>query len=119
MNNLNAPFFETLWTSLPLPGVVIDENDKIFEANTAMETFLNVSARSLKGRPVWDMIHVDAPLDAAVTRIRRDHAPLFVNNVDVGSGERAPMQCNVQFSNLIERPGYILLLMRHGRNAGP
>ena len=112
MNNLNAPFFETLWTSLPLPGVVIDENDKIFEANTAMETFLNVSARSLKGRPVWDMIHVDAPLDAAVTRIRRDHAPLFVNNVDVGSGERAPMQCNVQFSSLIERPGYILLLMR-------
>jgi two-component system nitrogen regulation sensor histidine kinase GlnL len=112
MSERNEPFFETLWTSLPLPGVVIDPDNMIFEVNTAMETFLNLSARSLMGRPVWDMIHVDAPLDEAVTRIRRDNAPLFVNNVDVGSGERAPVQANIQFSSLVDRPGYILILMK-------
>jgi len=84
-----------------------------------METFLNLSARALKGRPVWDMIHVDAPLDEAVTRIRRDNAPLFVNNVDVGSGERAPVQSNIQFSSLVDRPVGRQIRDWHGRDAGP
>jgi two-component system nitrogen regulation sensor histidine kinase GlnL len=109
---MNEPFFDTLWTSLPLPGLVIDPDNLICQANTAMETFLNLSARSMIGAPVWDKLHVNAPLDEAVTRIRRDDAPLFVNNVDVGSGERAPTQCNIQFSALVNRPGHILVLMK-------
>lgn len=106
------PFFETLWTSLPLPALIIDPNNQIFDANTAMETFLNLSARSIRGEPVWDKVHVNAPLDEAVNRIRRDDAPLYVNNVDVSSGERPPVQCNVQFSTLVKRPGYILLMLK-------
>ena len=109
---MSAEFFDTLWTSIPLPALVIDEGNLICEANTAAETFLNLSRRSMVGAPVWDKLHVNAPLDDAVTRIRRDNAPLFVNNVDVGSGERPPVQCNIQFSTLVDRPGYILILMR-------
>ncbi len=112
MTKLNEPFFDTLWSSLPLPGLVIDPDNRIAEVNTAMETFLNLSARSMQGAPVWDKLHVNAPLDEAVTRIRRDHAPLFVNYVDVGSGERPPTQCNIQFSTLIDRPGFILVLLK-------
>jgi two-component system nitrogen regulation sensor histidine kinase GlnL len=41
---------------------------------------------------------IDAPLEDAFTRARDNRAPLFVNDVDVGSGERAPMQCNIQFA---------------------
>lgn len=112
MNKQNEHFFDTLWTSLPLPALVIDPENKIAEANTAMETFLNMSARLMRGAPVWDKLHVNAPLDDAVMRIRREDAPLFVNNVDVGSGERPPVQCNLQFSSLLNRPGYILVLMK-------
>ena len=112
MNKPNEHFFDTLWTSLPVPALVIDPENKIAEANTAMETFLNLSARSMRGAPVWDKLHVNAPLDDAVMRIRREDAPLFVNNVDVGSGERPPEQCNLQFSGLVNRPGYILVLMK-------
>ena len=108
----NEPFFETLWTSIPLPALVIDEDNIITEVNTAMETFLNLSTRSMTGAPVWDKLHVNAPLDEAVTRIRRDDAPLFVNNVDVGSGERPPVQCNIQFSTLVNRAGYILIMLK-------
>ena len=105
-------FFETLWGSLPLPGLVIDGDNQITQVNTAMETFLNLSSRAMIGRPVWDKLHVNAPLDNAITRIRRDDAPLFVNNVDVGSGERPPVQCNIQFSTIIDRPGYVLMLLK-------
>ncbi|WP_298291524.1 ATP-binding protein [uncultured Litoreibacter sp.] len=109
---MSEVFFDTLWTSLPLPALVIDGDNMITQVNTAMETFLNLSARSMLAAPVWDKLHVNAPLDDAVTRIRRDDAPLFVNNVDVGSGERPPVQCNIQFSTLVDRPGFILILMK-------
>ncbi|MEM7473176.1 MAG: ATP-binding protein [Pseudomonadota bacterium] len=109
---MNEGFFETLWGSLPLPGLVVDDTNTVTQVNTAMETFLNVSSRSMIGSPVWDRLHVNAPLDEAITRIRRDDAPLFVNNVDVGSGERPPVQCNIQFSTIIDRPGYVLVLLK-------
>ncbi len=108
---MTAPFFETLWTSLPIPALVIDSDNSIAEVNIAGETFLNASAKSLRGAPVWDKLHVNAPLDEAVTRVRRNDASLFVNTVDVGTGEKPPMLCNVQMTTLVDRPGYILILL--------
>jgi two-component system nitrogen regulation sensor histidine kinase GlnL len=43
---------------------------------------------------------VDAPLEEAYARARTQQSSLFVNDVDVGSGERAPLQCNIQFAYL-------------------
>lgn len=91
-----------LWTSLPLPAFVIDAGDRIERANPAAETFLNVSARSLRGAPIWDIVMVDAPLEQAFARLRRSQAPLHINDVDVGGGERAPVQCNILIAPLGE-----------------
>jgi two-component system nitrogen regulation sensor histidine kinase GlnL len=102
---------DTLWQSMPVPGLIIDADDKIAEVNVAAEVFLNTSAKQLKGAPIWDRLHVDAALDDAIIRVRRSNADLFVNTVDVGSGERAPTQCNVQIAPLVERAGYILILL--------
>ncbi len=93
-----APDGETLWASLPLPAFVLDATDRIERVNPAAETFLNASARSLRGAPVWDIVMVDAPLEQAFARIRAAHAPLTINDVDVGGGERPPMQCNLQIA---------------------
>ncbi|SFR49439.1 two-component system sensor histidine kinase NtrB [Litoreibacter janthinus] len=108
---MTASFFDTLWTSLPVPALVIDGQNKIAEINPSGEIFMNASAKSLRGAPVWDKLHVNAPLDEAVTRVRRDSSALFVNTVDVGSGEKPPVQCNVQLTTMVDRPGYILILM--------
>ena len=43
---------------------------------------------------------IDAPLEAPFQRARANRTSLFVNDVDVGSGERAPMLCNLQFAPL-------------------
>ncbi|MEP5760366.1 MAG: ATP-binding protein [Litoreibacter sp.] len=108
---MTETLFDTLWTSLPAPVLIIDPEDKIAEINTAGEMFLNVSAKQLRGAPVWDRLHVNAPLDDAVLRVRRSNADLFVNTVDVGSGERPPTLCNVQIAPLVDRPGYVLILL--------
>ncbi len=54
---------------------------------------------------------VDAPLEEAYARARRNQTSLFVNDVDVGSGERAPLQCNIQFAHLQGTEDYMLMMI--------
>jgi len=100
-----------LWNSLPVPALLLAPDDRIIDLNPAAELFLNLSARSLRGALVWDKVMIDAPLDRAYARARDHSAPLFVNDVDVGSGERAPMHCNLQFAPLQGAEGHMLMLI--------
>lgn len=100
-----------LWNSLPVPTLLLGPGDVIEDVNPAAELFLNLSARALKGAGVWDKVMVDAPLEEAYARARRDHSSLFVNDVDVGSGERAPMQCNIQFAHLQGAQGLMIMMI--------
>jgi two-component system nitrogen regulation sensor histidine kinase GlnL len=90
----------SLWSSLPVPSLMLDGQDVITMSNPAAETFLNMSARVLEGQRLWEKVMIDAPLEGPFQRARQNSTSLFVNDVDVGSGERAPMLCNIQFAPL-------------------
>lgn len=109
---------ETIWVSLPTPALILDTEDRIARINPAAEGFLMSSARALRGQPVWDKLLVDAPLDEALERARAHDAPLFVNDVDVGTGSRAPMQCNLQIAPLAGEPGHMILQISPRELAG-
>ena len=81
-----------LWASLPIPVLLLAADDTILETNPAAELFLNHSAKALVGMPVWDKVMIDSPLEEAFRRARSQRTPLLVNDVDVGSGERPPLQ---------------------------
>ncbi len=104
-------FGEAIWSSLPVPGLLIDPGDMISEVNPAAEQFLNASARTLRGSPVFDRLMIDAPIDDAFRRVRGDQASLSINNVDVGSWDRKPQQCNVQVAPMVAMPGFVLILL--------
>lgn len=89
-----------LWSSLPVPALLLDGDDVIMASNGAAETFLNLSAKVLNGANLWEKVMINAPLELAFARARRNRTSLFVNDVDVGSGMRAPMHCNVQIAPL-------------------
>ncbi len=108
----------TLWASLPIPAFLIDADDRIIEMNSAAEGFLNASRKSVLGCPVWDEIAIDAPIEGAFARARRDDAPLFVNDIDVGSGNRAPLQCGIQVAPVAGHPGQMLLMLSPRELAG-
>ena len=109
---------DAIWTSLPVPALMLDEADRIAQINPAAEGFLMSSSRSLLGQPVWDRLAVDAPLEEALQRARAHDAPLFVNDVDVGTGDRAPTQCTLQIAPLAGAPGRMLLLISPREMAG-
>lgn len=107
-----------IWASLPVPTLIIAPDDTIVDINSAAEGFLNVSAKSVRGVPVWDQIAVNDPLEAAFERARSTSTPLFVNDVDVGSGERAPMQSDLQVAPLVGHEGHMILMISPRELAG-
>ncbi|MFT6024154.1 MAG: two-component system nitrogen regulation sensor histidine kinase GlnL [Ascidiaceihabitans sp.] len=108
----------SIWASLPVPAVLIDERDRILDINSAAEGFLNVSAKNVIGVPLWDQIAIDSPLEEAFSRARNHGTPLFVNDVDVGSGQRAPLQCALQIAPLIGAPGQMIMMITPRELAG-
>ncbi|MDG1457089.1 MAG: ATP-binding protein [Pseudoprimorskyibacter sp.] len=107
-----------LWSSLPIPAVLIDHKDRIADLNTAGEGFMNNSAKWLMGQAVWDRISVDAQLDESIARARRMGTPLFVNDVNVGTGIRAPVTCNLSFAPLPGQADWLILLISPRELAG-
>ncbi len=107
-----------IWSSLPVPTLIIGPDDKIIDMNSAAEGFLNVSSKTVQDVPVWDQIAVNDPLEAAFDRARASGTPLFVNDVDVGSGERAPMQSDLQVAPLMGTPGHMILMISPRELAG-
>ncbi len=89
-----------LWSAMPTPALILDAGDRVEDINPAAEGFLNASVRSVRGRHVWDVLSIDAPLDEAFERARGQDTPLFVSDVDLGSGTRSPVRCNLSVSPL-------------------
>jgi two-component system nitrogen regulation sensor histidine kinase GlnL len=109
---------QSIWASIPVPTLLIDEDDRIVDVNSAAEGFLNASAKSVTGEPVWDMVAVDDPLEEAFARARAQGTPLFVNDVDVGSGARPPLQCGLQIAPLVGHAGTMILMITPRELAG-
>ena len=102
---------DTIWTSLPVPALIIDGADRVERVNPAAELFLNLSARALCGHSVMERLSISAPLEEIFHRVRHNRSDLFVNDVDVTTGERAPVQCNLQAAPLGDDPDRVMLLI--------
>ncbi len=122
---MNLPAPGIIWASLPVPALLVAPDNRIDEINPAAELFLNTSAKALRGLPVLDVLAVDAALDEGFARVRANHAALFINDVDVTSGEKPPVQCTIQVAPIQDAPDTLLLLIspreladRLGRGTG-
>lgn len=100
-----------IWASLPLPALLLDAEARIVEVNPAAETFFNLSDKALRGQPAFDRLAIDAPIEDALARARANRAPLHINDVDVTSGERPPMQCTIHLAPMQDNPDIVMLIL--------
>ncbi|MBL9048600.1 MAG: PAS domain-containing protein [Tabrizicola sp.] len=114
-----------IWASLPFPTLLIDQAATILEVNPAAETFLNASQKALRGQPVFDRLSIEAPMEEALARVRANQSPLNINDVDVTTGERPPVQCTIHLAPMHDNPGIVMLILspreladRMGRSMG-
>lgn len=109
--------YDDLWSSLPIPAILVDQDDLIIDSNPAAEGFLNNSRKALIGQPVWDKVLADAPLEHALQRTREYGVPFYINDVDVSSGERAPVMCGIQIASVTTMNDALLVLIQPRENA--
>jgi len=115
---MTLPDANRIWASLPLPALLIDLDNRIGDVNPAAEAFFNTSARAMQGVPALDRIRIDAPMDEAFARVRLNQSPLFINDVDLGTGDRPPVHCNIQIAPLVDNADQILFLIAPREIAG-
>lgn len=100
-----------IWASLPVPALLVSASGVILQANPAAELFLNAASRVLAGVPLLDRLAIDAPVDEALTRVLANGAPIFINDIDVGTWERPPLPCNIQLAPLSDGAAQVLVLI--------
>ena len=93
---MSLPDAHVLWTSLPMPVIVIDGEDRMIEINPAAEAFLNLSAKALRGHSILERLAISAPLEDVFERVRMSRSDLYIAEVDITTGERAPESCGMQ-----------------------
>lgn len=108
---MNLPPPGIIWSSLPTPALLIGGDDRVIEINPAAEAFLNLSSKMIKGHSVLERLVISAPLEEIFARVRSNRSALFVNDVDVTTGEKAPVQCNLQAAPLGDDPMTVLFLI--------
>ncbi|WP_208349187.1 two-component system sensor histidine kinase NtrB [Pseudaestuariivita rosea] len=104
-------FDQNLWTSLPTPALLIAPDDQIVDANPAAEGFLNSSTKVLTSGRLWERVSIDAPLQEAFSRARQDETVLYVNHINIGGRDRAPVSCNIQIAPLNGSNGQMIFLI--------
>ncbi len=118
---MTPPTTGTIWAALPVPTLMIGRKDGvecIADCNPAAEQFFSLSRRSVMGRPIAQIMQIDAPLDTALERCRVNRAPVFINDVPVVQGDRPAVQCAIQLALLGDRPELVLMLLTPREIAG-
>lgn len=115
---MNTALALSLWSSLPIPALLIDASDNIADMNPAAEGFMNNSAKWITGQPIWDRLAVDAPIEESFAKARANGTPLFVNDVDVGTGSRPPRICSLHISPLQGQMDWMIVLVSPRELAG-
>jgi len=111
---MTMPATGAIWAALPVPALLVAPEggaERILGCNPAAELFLSTSTAALAGEPVFDRLTIDAPMEEALARARQNQAPVFLNDVDICTGDRPPVPCNLQIALLAEGADTLLMLI--------
>ena len=100
-----------LWMSIPVPAILLDGKDRIVGMNPAAESYLNSSARQSVGLSAFDAFATDAPMSEHAARVRREQAPLFMNNMNVITGDNAAERCDIKLAPMIGTSDHLVMLV--------
>ncbi|NBB97889.1 MAG: PAS domain-containing sensor histidine kinase [Alphaproteobacteria bacterium] len=118
---MTPPATGTIWAALPAPAFMIGQADDlecVADCNPAAEQFLSLSRRAVLGRPLAQLLQVDAEIERALERCRINRAPVFINDASVKIGARKPVLCSLQLALMGDRRDLVLMLVTPREIAG-
>jgi two-component system nitrogen regulation sensor histidine kinase GlnL len=104
---------EAVVNALPLPVVVIAPDGKIIDANSAAESFFEVSVPLLKRHLLRELIPFGSPLLSLVDQVREQGGAVNEYRVDL-STPRNPGEhvVDLYVAPLPERPGHVVVMLQ-------
>jgi two-component system nitrogen regulation sensor histidine kinase GlnL len=104
---------EAILNALPHPVIVVGPDGKIAEANSAAESFFEVSAPLLRRNALRDVVPFGSPLLALVEQVRQRSAAVNEYKVDLSTprtqGDRI---VDLHVAPVSEKPGHIVVMLQ-------
>jgi two-component system, NtrC family, nitrogen regulation sensor histidine kinase GlnL len=112
-----APESATVLAALPVATVVLDAEDRFRFANPAAELFFQLSAASLAGMTLRDLLPEDNRLFGVVEQVRRYDAPVYDHDLALESPRLRRFGVAVQGAPLPELPRGVVLTFQNASTA--
>jgi two-component system, NtrC family, nitrogen regulation sensor histidine kinase GlnL len=98
--------------ALPVPIILLDQENRFRHVNHAAEQFLGISASGLAQLGLADLLPGDNPLFLLIEQVRATEATISDHDLNLESPRLHKRGITVQGSPLPEEPGAVLLVMQ-------
>ena len=98
--------------SINLPMLVVDGDNRLIEANSAAEEFLQMGRRSLMHQPLRQIFPPPCVLAEMLEKPRLTAASVSDQNIEIISLNHARVWVNLHLSPLLDRPDHVVILLQ-------
>jgi two-component system nitrogen regulation sensor histidine kinase GlnL len=103
--------YQDLWSQLPIPALLVTNDESVQELNLAAEQFLGISAKVILGQPIWNYLRGEELLPAGMERVRATARPIVISQIKTHGRTNAPQTCTVHLCPMTGAEGQILILL--------
>ena len=107
-----------VWSALPMPGLLIDRDNRVTDITPACEVFLNAGQKSLAGRDLASVLALDVALNDDIARVRAGRTALFHRDVRLERGTREAVLCDLQIAPMSDGSDTLMVLLHPRQIAG-
>ena len=111
------PDTSAVLSALPVPVVVIDQENRFRLVNHAAEQFLGISASHLAQMRLPDLVPSDSPLYLLIEQVRQTEASVANHDLALESPRLSKRGITVFGSPLTEEPGTVVLVLQDASGA--
>jgi two-component system nitrogen regulation sensor histidine kinase GlnL len=104
-------------SALPVPVVVIDQENRFRLVNHAAEQFLGISSSHLAQMRLLDLVPADSPLFRLIEQVRQMEASVANHDLALESPRLSKRGITVMGSPLPEEPGAVVLVLQDSSGA--
>ncbi len=112
---MSAPGSDLILNALPLPVLTLAADGTVLSANSAAETFFEMSLRVMRRQRIADLLPFGSPVVALVAEVARRGASVSEYRIDLGSPRIGAERIVDVFATLMEAGSDIVVLMLQER----
>lgn len=107
-----------VWSALPVPGLMVDADDRVIAANPMAEVFLNTAEKSLIGRGIAACLPVDIDLAATLGWARDGTSAIVHHDVALSRARQGKILTDLHVAPLGDPPEAMMLVLYPRQIAG-